>query len=227
MCGLIAIAGGATFLVGLVTIRETNYPARTPEAVAKPAETFAPKRRLKDWLVTVGTFVGWNIVVQLTSSQTFTKLPYGWKTGSLGLLSISGFIGAVLAFFISGKLIDIIANRMTRANGGRRQPEFRLPAIIIPALIGLFGILIFGLTISHHTMWVGPAFGYGMQGFGLTAVANVVVTYAVDGYHDLAGEALTVVFVIRNVIATVLALYTKNWQTATDDSEQNDNSVAS
>lgn len=133
----------------------------------------------------------------------------------MGLLSISGFIGAVLAFFIGGKLIDIIANRMTRANGGRRQPEFRLPAIIIPALIGPFGILIFGLAISHHTMWVGPAFGYGMQGFGLTAVANVVVTYAVDGYHDLAGEALTVVFVIRNVIATVLALYTKNWQTAT------------
>ncbi|CAK7210553.1 hypothetical protein SEUCBS140593_000865 [Sporothrix eucalyptigena] len=246
-CGLIAIAGGTTFLVGLVTIRETNYPARTPEAVKKPAEGFPPKHSLLQWMslshgynkdvsfwktfirilsmaayppvlwtgVTVGTFVGWNIVVQLTSSQTFTKAPYRWKTGSLGLLSISGFIGAVLAFFLGGKLIDIIANRMTRANGGVRQPEFRLPAIIIPALVGPIGILIFGLTVSHHTMWVGPAFGYGMQGFGLTAVANVVVTYAVDGYHDLAGEALTVVFVIRNVIATVLALYTKNWQTAT------------
>ncbi|CAK7219707.1 hypothetical protein SBRCBS47491_003938 [Sporothrix bragantina] len=246
-CGLIAIAGGVTFLVGIFTIRETNYPPRTPEAVEVPAERFPPKRTTLQWMsmtvgynkdvsfwrmfvrilamaayppvlwtgVTVGTFVGWNIVVQLTSSQTFTKAPYGWKTGSLGLLSISGFIGAVLAFFLGGKLIDIIANRMTRANGGVRQPEFRLPAIVIPALIGPMGILIFGLTVSHHTMWVGPAFGYGMQGFGLTAVANVVVTYAVDGYHDLSAEALTVVFVIRNVIATVLALYTKNWQTAT------------
>jgi hypothetical protein len=30
----------------------------------------------------------------------------------------------------------------------------------------------------------------------------------------LAGEALVVVFLIRNAIATILALYTVNWQAA-------------
>jgi hypothetical protein len=44
------------------------------------------------------------------------------------------------------------------------------------------GVLIFGLTVGHKVAWIGPAFGYGMQGFGLTAVSNVVVTYAVDSY---------------------------------------------
>lgn len=121
--------------------------------------------------------------MQLTSSRTFTAPPYNWKIGSLGLLSISGFIGAMIAFFLGGKLIDLIANRMTRANQGRRQPEFRLPAIVIPAIIGPMGILIFGLTVAHKTAWIGPAVGYAMQGFGLVAVSNVVITYAVDGYH--------------------------------------------
>ncbi|KIW10079.1 hypothetical protein PV08_11039 [Exophiala spinifera] len=162
----------------------------------------------------IGVFVGWNIVVQLTSSHTFTKPPYGWPVGGLGLLSISGFIGAVIAFFLGGKLIDIIATRMTDANNGRREPEFRLPAIIIPAVIGPMGVLTFGLCVAHYTTWVGAAFGYGMQGFGLTAVSNIAVTYAVDSYHLLAGESLVVVFVIRNTIATILALYTINWQEA-------------
>lgn len=50
-----------------------------------------------------------------------------------------------------------------------------------------------------------------MQGFGLTAVSNVVVTYAVDSYLPLAGEALVVVFVIRGITGTVLALYSVDW----------------
>lgn len=132
-----------------------------------------------------------NIVVQLTSSHTFTKPPYGWKVGSLGLLSISGFIGAIFSFFLGGKLIDMIANRMTKANNGRREPEFRLPAIIIPALIGPMGVLIFGLCVAHKTTWVGAAFGYMMQGFGLTAVSNVAVTYAVDGYKEVGDSHMS------------------------------------
>lgn len=35
-----------------------------------------------------------------------------------------------------------------------------------------------------------------------------------NGVRKLAGEALVVVFVIRNVIATILALYTVKWQAA-------------
>lgn len=73
---------------------------------------------------------------------------------------------------------------MTLAKG-KRQPEFRLPAIIIPALIGPAGILLFGLCVAHKTAWIGAAIGYAMQGFGLTAVGNVAVTYAVDSYQPV------------------------------------------
>jgi hypothetical protein len=72
--------------------------------------------------LTVGTFVGWNIVVQPTTSRAFTVAPYNWLIGSLGLLSISGFIGAAIAIFFGSKFIDIIANRMTHRNHGRREP---------------------------------------------------------------------------------------------------------
>jgi MFS family permease len=130
-------------------------------------------------------------------------------------LSISGFIGATLAIFFGGKLMDLISTRMTGRAAGRREPEYRLPAIIIPAVIGPMGILLFGLTVADKRPWIQPAVGHAMQGFGRTAVSNVVVTYAVDSYLPLAGEALVTVFVVRGAIGCCLALFAFNWITAT------------
>ena len=113
--------------------------------------------------------------------------------------------------FFGGRLIDIIANRLTSKNGGRREPEYRLPAMILPAVIGPMGILTFGLCVAYKVHWIGAAFGYGMQGFGLTAGSNVLVTYAVDSYMPLAGEALVVLFMIRDVSGCLLSLYAYDW----------------
>jgi len=161
--------------------------------------------------LTIGVFVGWNISIQLTSARTFTVAPYHWKIHSLGLLSVSGFIGALISFFIGGRLIDFVANRMTSHHGGHADPEFRLPAMIFPAIIGPMGVLTFGLVIANSRHWIGAAVGYAMLGFGLTAASNVVVTYAVDAYRPISGEVLVIVFVVRNVMACVLSLYIADW----------------
>jgi len=71
---------------------------------------------------------------------------------------------------------------MTKRAQGRREPEYRLPAIVIPGVIGPMVILLFELTVAVKRPWIQPAVGYAMQGFGLTAVSNVVVIYAVDSY---------------------------------------------
>jgi MFS family permease len=122
----------------------------------------------------------------MTASRVFAEPPYGWDVGNLGLLALAGFIGAVIAFVVGGKLIDVLSAYMTEANGGIREPEFRLPALIIPAIVGPMGVLLFGISAARHLSWVAAAFGYAMQGFGLTALSNVVVTYAVDSYQQVS-----------------------------------------
>jgi len=84
-------------------------------------------------------------------------------------------------------------------------------AMILPALIGPMGILCFGLCVAFKSHWVGAAFGYGMQGFGLTAGSNVLVTYAVDSYLPFAGEALVILFMIRGISGCLLSLYAYDW----------------
>lgn len=48
-CGFIAVAAGATFVVGIFSIRESNYP-RTKVDIELPASAFPPKRSLSSWL---------------------------------------------------------------------------------------------------------------------------------------------------------------------------------
>jgi MFS family permease len=120
------------------------------------------------------------MVVQFESAILFVQPPYLWKTHSIGLLALSGFIGTVLAAFIGGKMIDIIANFMTAKNNGHRVPEYRLVALFIPAIVGPVGLLIFGFCAAAKDPWIAPAVGYCMQGFGLTACSNIIATYAVD-----------------------------------------------
>ena len=50
-----------------------------------------------------------------------------------------------------------------------------------------------------------------MQGFGLTAISNIAVTYVIDTYVAYAAEALTVVFVLKSVIGAVAVLFGDNW----------------
>ncbi|PSS03671.1 putative polyamine transporter [Coniella lustricola] len=158
-----------------------------------------------------GLFIGCNIAVQLVATQTFTVAPWDWTLHSVGLLSISGFVGSLLSFFAGGRLIDYIATRSAARHGEHPEPESRLPAMLIPAVIAPMGMLTYGLVIAAQDNWGGAAVGYGMEGFGATAAANIVITYAVDAYRPIAGETIVVVFIIRNVIACLISTYISKW----------------
>lgn len=160
----------------------------------------------------VGIFVGWTIVIQVTASQTFTRPPYRWKLGKVGLFSVAGWIGVVISFYFGGKLIDLIANRARRHDHTLKpRAEKRLIALAIPFLLSPVGLIIYGQCIAHRLSWVGSAFGYGMHSFGFTAASNIAITYAVDCYQNFAGEALVTVFVVRNIIGLVCSFYSNNW----------------
>ena len=74
---------------------------------------------------------------------------------------------------------------MTARHHGQVQPEYRLPAMLMPAVIGPMGMLTFGLVVASQKSWGGAAVGFGMEGFGATAAANIIITYAVDAYRPV------------------------------------------
>lgn len=58
--------------------------------------------------------------------------------------------------------------------------------MLIPAIVAPMGMLTYGLVVAAQDNWSGAAIGYGMEGFGATAAANIVITYAVDAYRPVS-----------------------------------------
>lgn len=230
----IAIASGFVFVLAVFLIHETQYDRPTDQTQWRPRRRFLsylsltkgiehdrPAQKafqaLKDIFVMagfppilfasvlVGIFVGWTIIIQVSIASTFLQPPYLWTLARVGLLHLAGWIGAISALYFGGLLID------TLVGIAPDEPRKRLPALVIPFSIAPAGLIVYGFTLAQDRHWIAPAAGYAMHSFGFVAVSNIVVTYAVDTYRSVAGEAMVVLFIVRNVIAVICSIYCFPW----------------
>lgn len=237
----IAIASSFVFILSFFLVHETQYTHLRDPRDWKPKRSFFsylslsrgfshdhPLQKaiqaLKDIFIMAsyppilfasslaGLFVGWVIILQISIAQTFLQPPYSWSLAQVGLLHLAGWFGAIVSLYFGGLLIDILVRKADPHNTVHTtRPERRLPALGIPFVIAPFGLIIYGVCLSQDESWVGPAFGYCMQAFGFVAVSNIVVTYAVESYRGVAGEAMVILFIVRNVVAVVCSIYCFPW----------------
>jgi hypothetical protein len=99
---------------------------------------------------------------------------------------------------------------MKRANG-EHDPRSRLPALILGALISPSGCLAIGFSLQKHLHWIATAVGWGILCFGLTASANVLLTYCVDCQKSRAGEIGVLVNVVKNALAFGVSFASMDW----------------
>jgi hypothetical protein len=72
-------------------------------------------------------------------------------------------------------------------------------------LINPIGLIVFGYTVARHQHYVRPAVGAAIASSGLTLVPSVMLSYVVDAYPRISGEALVLVNASKNVVAFGLA----------------------
>ncbi|CZT18216.1 uncharacterized protein RCC_04060 [Ramularia collo-cygni] len=160
----------------------------------------------------VGIFVGWTIIIQVSIAQTFLSPPYSWSLAKVGLLHLAGLVGALSSLYFGGIMIDSLVKIWDPKGRVRTtHPWRRLTALILPFTIAPTGLLIYGICLAEDKHWIAPAAGYAMHSFGFVAVSNIVVTYAVDCYKPVAGEAMVFLFIARNVIAVLCSIYCFPW----------------
>jgi len=73
------------------------------------------------------------------------------------------------------------------------------------------GLIIYGVTAAHGVHWIAPVFGMGMVGFGLSVGGSVTMAYIVDCYKDLAGEVVTTIILIRNIVGFAMTFAIQPW----------------
>ncbi|CAG8379846.1 unnamed protein product [Penicillium salamii] len=106
------------------------------------------------------------LVAVTTSSQNAFSKTYHWSVWQCGLAYIATIIGSLLSIFGSGWLSDTTADWLTRRNHGLREPEMRLPALILCSILCPLGIVLYGLGIGHGLPWIVPVLGLALWAFG-------------------------------------------------------------
>ncbi|OJJ96092.1 hypothetical protein ASPACDRAFT_35146 [Aspergillus aculeatus ATCC 16872] len=146
----------------------------------------------------------WN----LTESGVLSAPPYNFSPSSVGYSNFAFVAGGLVGLVTAGPFSDWIAARATARNGGIREAEMRLPALIPYFITTVVGVVIGGLGYDRQWEWpVIIVVGYGLTGLCVTAVPTIAISYAVDCYEPISGEIMVVATVIKNTCGFAMSYW--------------------
>lgn len=171
-------------------------------------------------------------IVSVTSNVASAfNTAYGFEAWQSGLCFFSAVIGCFFGIILGGNFSDWVADYFTRRNGGIREPEMRLPAIMISAVTGPLALALYGCGIKWHMHWIVPTLGIGLSkpylqqvsmwvnsptkvcivNFTITQATNVSLMYTIDSYRPIAGEIVVTQLAFKSAFGFLLAFYTNPW----------------
>lgn len=106
--------------------------------------------------------IGFLVAVTSNVDSAFESA-YGFESWQVGLCFISACIGAVVGIPAGGQLGDLVADYLTRRNGGIRKPEMRLPAMIPCLITTPLALVLYGVGIQKKLHWMCPTIGLGLS----------------------------------------------------------------
>ncbi|KAH7108811.1 major facilitator superfamily domain-containing protein [Dactylonectria macrodidyma] len=152
------------------------------------------------------------LILNLTQSQVFSAPPYNMSAQSIGLLNFAILAGALIGLVTAGPFSDWVSARATTRNGGIREPEMRLPAMIPYVVIMIFGNVI--TAVGYEKKWPWPVIvvlGYASSGIQVAALPSIASTYAVDSYRPVSGPLFVAITVNKNLWGYGMGKFITPW----------------
>ncbi|KAJ5666379.1 uncharacterized protein N7477_008827 [Penicillium maclennaniae] len=136
---------------------------------------------------------------------------YGFEAWQSGLCFSAAIVGCFFGIILGGHLSDWVADYFTRRNNGIREPEMRLPAIMVGAITGPLALALYGCGIQYKMHWMVPTLGIGLINFTITQATNVSLVYTIDSYRPVAGEIVVTQLAFKSAFGFLLGFYTNPW----------------
>ncbi|KAE8830574.1 hypothetical protein PTNB85_07161 [Pyrenophora teres f. teres] len=158
-----------------------------------------------------GSYLIWFNVLNATTSIILGGPGYNFKPSMVGLSYVSCFIGVILGALFSGRLSDWLTIKLARRNNGVMEAEHRLwpfaaCLIMVPAFLILWGV-----GAAHGIHWFGLVFAMGCVAFTSSVGVTLSVNYMIDSYHDISGDAIVTVILIRNTMSFAISYGITPW----------------
>lgn len=77
-----------------------------------------------------------------------------------------------------------------------RLYPFAICVIAVPAFLILWGV-----GAAHGIHWFGLVFAMGGLAFSSTVGVALSINYLIDSYHDISGNAIVTVIIVRNTMS--------------------------
>ncbi|CAG8259512.1 unnamed protein product [Penicillium salamii] len=177
--------------------------------------------------ITYGTTLCWFAIMTSLQASYMLLPPYNFDAIGVGLMNIAPFVGAVFGFPFGGHLSDKSILWLSKRNGGFYEPEMRLWLALPLAVVTPVGILMFGLGLAYvrpsrnfliilsnrlqGIHWALLAVGFGIFGFAFAAISGIALSYLMDCYQDIIGDALVGVIFVRNIFSVIVLFVLTPW----------------
>ncbi|KXT04806.1 hypothetical protein AC578_9725 [Pseudocercospora eumusae] len=155
--------------------------------------------------------LAWSTVMTTVLSTYMLDPPYNFNSSQIGLMSLAPFIGSSLGSIVCGPLSDYIAVRLSKRNNGIYEPEFRFYTFVPFIPFQLAGAWWFGYALNNGWEWSQVAVAYGICNFGSAPLQSLALTYMLDAYGEILGDALTALTFVRNTFSTIFVFAMPAW----------------
>ncbi|WVQ78742.1 hypothetical protein IAT38_000829 [Cryptococcus sp. DSM 104549] len=135
---------------------------------------------------------------------------YEWPLGTIGLGYLSLGLGFVTAGIFSWQFQNRIYGYLSKLNGDKGQPEYRLVITQIGMICMPIGFFIWGWTAEAQTHWMGPCMGQAIAGIGLMLAFNSLQTFFVDAFYPYSAAAIAGATACRSVTACIIPIFTSD-----------------
>lgn len=152
-----------------------------------------------------GSYLIWFNVLNATASIILGGEPYHFSASMVGLSYLSCCIGVILGSLISGRASDWLTIKLARRNKGIMEAEHRLwPFILCIFMVPGF-LILWGVGAEQRVHWFGLIFAMGALAFTTTMGVTLSVNYMIDSYHDISGDAIVTVILVRNTMSFAIS----------------------
>jgi MFS family permease len=160
--------------------------------------------------LTMSVTIGFLVAVTSNVAPAY-ELAYNFKPYQTGLCFFAAIIGSLIGIFCGGHLGDMMADYLTKRNGGIREPEMRLPAIIISLITTPLALVLYGVGIQYKLHWMCPTIGLLLLNFSICQATNISLVYTIDAYRPIAGEITVTSMGFKSAFGFLLSFYTNPW----------------
>lgn len=152
-----------------------------------------------------GSYLIWFNVLNATTSIILGGPGYNFKPSMVGLSYVSCCIGVIVGALFSGRFSDWLTIRLARRNNGVMEAEHRLwPFALCLVMVPAF-LILWGVGAAHNVHWFALVVAMGCVAFTSSVGVTLSVNYMIDSYHDISGDAIVTVILIRNTMSFAIS----------------------